>query len=47
MRIDFHADAIREVYIELPPEDTEEGMCGLLPKSVYGTRNAAQNWNFS
>ena len=40
----FHAAAKREVYIELPPEDTEEGMCGRLDKSLYGTRDAAQNW---
>ena len=40
----FHADAIRDVYIELPAEDYEEGMCGKLEKSMYGTRDAAQNW---
>ena len=40
----FHANAIRDVYIELPPEDHEEGKCGKLLKSLYGTRDAAQNW---
>ena len=40
----YHAPAIREVYIALPPEDAEEGMCGLLLKSLQGTRDAAQNW---
>ena len=40
----FHADARREVYIELPMEDHEEGKCGKLRKSLYGTRDAAQNW---
>ena len=40
----FHADALREVYVELPPEDYEENMCALLLKSLYGTRDAAQNW---
>ena len=40
----FHAEALREVYIQLPDEDYEEGMCGLLKKSLYGTRDAAQNW---
>ena len=40
----FHADARREVYVELPAEDEEEGMCGQLSKSMYGTRDAAQNW---
>jgi hypothetical protein len=40
----FHAAARREVYVELPEEDHEEGMCGKLCKSMYGTRDAAQNW---
>ena len=40
----FHAEALRKVYITLPEEDSEEGMCGLLLKSLYGTRDAAQNW---
>ena len=40
----FHADALRDVYIELPQEDAQEGMCGKLAKAMYGTRDAAQNW---
>jgi hypothetical protein len=32
------------VYVDLPPEDHEEGMCGKLVKAMYGTRDAAQNW---
>ena len=28
-------------------EDSEEGVCGLLNKAVYGTRDAAQNWEFA
>ena len=40
----FHAYATREVYVDLPTEDHEEGMCGKLYKSMYGTRDAAQNW---
>ena len=39
-----HAEALREVYVQLPDEDAEEGMCGLLGKYLYGTRDAAQNW---
>ena len=39
----FHAPSKRAVYIDLPEEDREEGMCGLLLKSMYGTRDAAQN----
>jgi len=40
----FHAQARRPVYVELPPEDEKPGMCGRLNKSMYGTRDAAQNW---
>ena len=40
----YHAPARREVYVKLPPGDEEEGMCGLLIKSLPGTRDAAQNW---
>ena len=34
----------REAYIQLPEEDYEHGMCGRLVYSLYGTRDAAQNW---
>ncbi len=44
MRAYFHAKARREVYVELPKEDQQEGMCGRLKKTMYGTRDAAQNW---
>ena len=37
----FQAAAVRDVYVELPEEDYEEGMCGKLIKSMYGTRDAA------
>ena len=43
----FHAKAKREVYVQLPSEDggtTGEPMCGKLNYSMYGTRDAAQNW---
>ena len=40
----FHALATRRVFIELPPEDSAPGMCGLLLKSLYGTGDAALNW---
>jgi hypothetical protein len=40
----FHADARREVYVELSKEDHTDGKCGKLKKSLYGTRDAAQNW---
>ena len=40
----FHALAFRAVFVNLPEEDYQEGMCGKLNKSMYGTRDAAQNW---
>ena len=43
----FHAPAKRRVYFQLPIEDKENGddeMCGRLNYSMYGTRDAAQNW---
>ena len=40
----YHAPALREVYVSLPPGDEEEGLCGLLLKSLQGTRDAAKNW---
>ena len=43
----FHARARREVYVKLPAEDSEEGMCGKLNKAMYGTRDAAQNWEYA
>lgn len=30
--------------LNCPPEDEEPGKCGMLLKSMYGTRDAAQNW---
>ncbi len=32
------------MYVELPKEDQQEGMCCRLKKAMYGTRDAAQNW---
>ena len=40
----FHSPARRKVYVRLPPEDATPGYCGALDKSMYGTRDAAQNW---
>ena len=43
----FHALAKRRVYVQLPEEDRgdgEEELCGRLNYSMYGTRDAAQNW---
>ena len=40
----FHAMARRRVYVALPTEDHTPGQCGLLVKAMYGTRDAAMNW---
>ena len=43
----FYAKATRRVFVALPAEDqteSEKDMCGLLERSLYGTRDAAYNW---
>ena len=43
----FYAKSRRETYIELPAEDYEAGdgeKCGVFSLSLYGTRDAALNW---
>ena len=43
----FYAPAIRPVYVRLPDEDKEPGdekRCGRLRMSMYGTRDAAANF---
>ena len=44
----FHAKAKRLIYVELPEEFCEPGeygrVCGRLNYSLYGTRDAASNW---
>ena len=40
----FYAKAKRDIHVKLPPEGYEEGKCGKLMKSMYGTRDAASNW---
>ena len=41
----FYAAATRDVYVDLPPERAQPGMCAKLNKSLYGTRDAALNWS--
>ena len=44
----FYAPSRRPIYIEIPIEDFEsgdEGRVGRLNLSLYGTRDAAQNWS--
>jgi hypothetical protein len=42
----FHAPAERELYVEVPGEDPnwKPGLLGRLKLSLYGTRDAAANW---
>ena len=43
----FHAKGQRPVLIRLPVEDrlvTDAGKVGLMKRSMYGTRDAASNW---
>ena len=43
----FHARAMRDVYVELPDEEKLRGegdLVGKLQLCLYGTRNAASNW---
>ena len=42
----FFAPATRPIYVELPDEAGEKSdKCGRLLKSLYGTRDAANNWS--
>ena len=46
-RAHFNADAVRNVCVRLPEEDSESkepGICGKLRKTMYGTLDAAQRW---
>ena len=40
----FYAPARRSVYVSLPDEDPMPGYCAKLNVSMYGTRDAASNW---
>lgn len=42
----FYAKCSRDIYVELPPEDPHygKGLLGKLNLSLYGTRDAALNW---
>ena len=44
-RAHFYADAVRDVHVRLPDEDTkakQPGVCGKLRKTMYGSLDAAQ-----
>jgi len=40
----LHATAVREVYVQLPPEIRTPGRCARLRRCLYGTRDAAARW---
>jgi len=42
----YQAEARRDLYVQLPPEDRTPGMCGKLNKALQGTRDAAQCWEY-
>ena len=42
----LYAPSRRPVFVKLPEEDDEQGMCGRLNVSVYGTQDAAANWEY-
>ena len=43
-RAHWHSPATRPVYIRFPAGVGKPGECGRLNKSMYGTRDAAANW---
>ena len=44
-RAHFHPEAVRECYVELPEEAALEGSVGKLFRTMYGTRDAAAQWD--
>ena len=44
-RAHFHPPSVRELYITLPEEDASPGMVGRLLRTLYGTRDAANQWD--
>ena len=44
-KANWNAAARRTIYIKLPEENDEPGMCGLCLKSLYGFLDAASCWN--
>ena len=40
----FAPVTVPNVFVDLPPEQSEPGKCALLKKALYGTRDAARAW---
>ena len=47
LRAHFYGLAERDVFVELPEGDRQDGFCRKLQKSMYGTRDAASIWEKS
>ena len=43
----LQAPTSRALYVQLPDEDAEPGKCAKMNKAMYGTRDAAQNWEWT
>lgn len=43
-RAHWTAKVQRLIYVRLPPEEAQAGKCARLNKSMYGCKDAAQNW---
>ena len=43
-RAHFYGTATRRIFVNLPEGDETPGMCGLLLKTMYGTRDASSTW---
>ena len=46
-RAHLQATARRDIYVQHPEEDATPGMCAKLGKAMYGTRDAAHNWEWA
>ena len=46
-RAHFYGKAERRVFVTLPEGDEEQGVCGLLKRTMYGTRDASAVWQRS
>ena len=40
----LHASSVREVYVQLPPEEGKPTRCAKLLRCLYGTRDAPAQW---
>ena len=45
-RAHFQSPVREAIYVDLCPEEAEGGYCMKLLKSMYGTRQAASNWEY-